>query len=320
MSEKVLRELKIDQTFKNLIRPLLRQEYLQLEENILSYGCREPIAVWCDTILDGHNRYEICMKHQVPFSVLELEFTYREEAVAWICANQLGRRNLTEEARKYLIGKQYESEKVANDKRNALGINQYSRRFSLNGDAEEENTIQITHRRTAARIAEENHISHGSVQKYSSYARAIEAIGCKVPEMVPKLLSGRYKVSHKNIIELARMDAEDIKKVCNRIEKNQLPFVRYNTTRREIQKTTANYVPTELQEGPSVKDMPKYDPDAEITGLILTIPSWISSIQRILNMSDMSGISESARVNLLENLDGLQDKISEIAARIEAVK
>ena len=52
--------LKIDPEFKDLIRPLRRKEYLQLEENILDEGCRDPIIIWNDYIIDGHNRYSIC--------------------------------------------------------------------------------------------------------------------------------------------------------------------------------------------------------------------------------------------------------------------
>ena len=109
---KQLWKLKIDKEFQELIRPLFKNEYLQLEENLLADGCREPISVWNDVLVDGHNRYKICTQHEIPFAVEEMYFGCREEAIAWICANQLGRRNLTEESRKYLIGKQYESEKI----------------------------------------------------------------------------------------------------------------------------------------------------------------------------------------------------------------
>ena len=50
----------------------------------------------------------------LPFMVHEKEFSSRYEAIIWICKNQLGRRNLTPEQKKYLIGKQYEAEKCAN--------------------------------------------------------------------------------------------------------------------------------------------------------------------------------------------------------------
>lgn len=62
MSEKKFRQLRIDPEFKNLIRPLRREEYRQLELNLVREGCREDIVVWNNTIVDGHNRYEICNK------------------------------------------------------------------------------------------------------------------------------------------------------------------------------------------------------------------------------------------------------------------
>ena len=77
--------LTIDPQFKNLIPPLQRTEYLQLEENLLADGCRDPLVVWRGTLIDGHNRYEICTRHSIPFSVKEMNFYCREEAIAWIC-------------------------------------------------------------------------------------------------------------------------------------------------------------------------------------------------------------------------------------------
>ena len=111
MAEKGFRQLRIDSEFKNLIRPLRREEYRQLELNLVMEGCREDIVVWNDTIVDGHNRYEICNKLQIPYGVKEQTFPNRDAAIAWICSNQLGRRNISEETKKYLIGRQYEAEK-----------------------------------------------------------------------------------------------------------------------------------------------------------------------------------------------------------------
>ncbi len=68
--------------------------------------------MWNKTILDGHNRYNILRKHSfIEYEIKEMEFSSRQEALIWICNHQLGRRNLTPERRKYLIGKRYETEK-----------------------------------------------------------------------------------------------------------------------------------------------------------------------------------------------------------------
>ena len=66
MEFKRLQTLKIDREFKNLIRPLCKREYLQLEQNLIAYGCIDPIITWNGYIIDGHNRYDICHRHNIP--------------------------------------------------------------------------------------------------------------------------------------------------------------------------------------------------------------------------------------------------------------
>lgn len=90
------RRLRIDKEFESLIAPLSDSEYAHLKQNILSDGCREPIAVWNGVIVDGHNRYKICTENNVPFQTVSMNFSDRSEAIMWMLKNQLGRRNLTD--------------------------------------------------------------------------------------------------------------------------------------------------------------------------------------------------------------------------------
>ena len=53
-------------------------------------------------------------KHpEIPFDTVEIVFSDKPAAIAWICRNQLGRRNLTPDQKRYLMGKQYKSEKAS---------------------------------------------------------------------------------------------------------------------------------------------------------------------------------------------------------------
>lgn len=320
MKEKHISILKIDMQFKNLICPLSKKEYLQLEENILSDGCRDPIITWNGIIVDGHNRYEICTRHLIPFYVEPIEFDCRESAIAWICANQLGRRNITDETRKFLIGKQYESEKIVSRIRNPKGHNQHnakddSSRYIPNDTADE---AESNYRHiTSGRIADENHVSRGTVEKYAIYSRAVDAIAKKEPAIVPKILSGQYKISHKHLVELSKLSPEDIQKVERRIEKLKRPYVQYNKTRREIQFTSEQAVCPERTPAVTVKDMPAFDPDAEITGLTLTIPSWAGSIERAREKSDFTIISSDAREKLIAALESLSLRVEEMLSAME---
>jgi len=89
-----MKKLKIDPEFKSLIPPLSPDEYKQLENNLKDDGCRDALIVWDNTIIDGHNRYEICTQNKIPYATREMDFEDRQEAITWIIKNQFGRRNL----------------------------------------------------------------------------------------------------------------------------------------------------------------------------------------------------------------------------------
>jgi len=88
-------QLKINPEFKDLIPPLAGEELEGLTQSLISQGCRDAIKVWKNTIIDGHNRYAICQKHNIPYKVAEMRFASKKDAELWIVENQLGRRNLT---------------------------------------------------------------------------------------------------------------------------------------------------------------------------------------------------------------------------------
>jgi N6-adenosine-specific RNA methylase IME4 len=88
------KELTINPVFQALIPPLSEEEYAQLEENLIENGIREAISIWDNTIVDGHNRYEIATKHNLPYSVISYEFDSEDDVKLWIFKNQIGRRNL----------------------------------------------------------------------------------------------------------------------------------------------------------------------------------------------------------------------------------
>ena len=144
--------------------------------NLSIDGCRDPIITWNNIIIDGHNRYEICNRLHIPYAVREMPFENRERAIVWICSNQLGRRNITEETRRYLIGKQYELEKVARKHPpNINGFNQYKRR-----DRSERGE---TFRRTAQKFSSQYNVSTGAVQKYAVFSKALDAVGRSDPDL-----------------------------------------------------------------------------------------------------------------------------------------
>ena len=92
-----MRELKIDLELRDLLPPLTSEEYKQLEKNIVENGFDRnfPIMEWQGFIVDGHNRYDICKKHNIEPIIGTLAYETKEEVMEWMLDIQLGRRNLT---------------------------------------------------------------------------------------------------------------------------------------------------------------------------------------------------------------------------------
>lgn len=87
--------LVIDPEFHALIPALSADEFALLEASILAEGCRDALVTWNGVLIDGHNRYAICQRHDLPYAVIERDFESREDVIIWMCTNQLGKRNLT---------------------------------------------------------------------------------------------------------------------------------------------------------------------------------------------------------------------------------
>ena len=190
--------LKIDPEFQSQIPPLTDDEFKQLEENILKEGkLISPLIVWNNTLVDGHNRYAILQNHpEIYFSTMPLRFENREEAIAWICRNQLGRRNLSPEQKRYLLGKQYEAEKKA---AKIFRGNQYTL-AKKSGGAHDDN--HHSGKKTCDRIAEENGVSRASVLRASHYTRGIDIADNLSPGIKQKVFSGEVKFTNEEMSKL----------------------------------------------------------------------------------------------------------------------
>lgn len=93
-----MKELKINSELRDFIPPLSGEEKKQLEDSLLKYGYKgAPIYIWNDYIVDGHNRYELCKKHNIECPVEELLLGDNAtiiDVMEWMINTQLGRRNL----------------------------------------------------------------------------------------------------------------------------------------------------------------------------------------------------------------------------------
>lgn len=124
----------MDTRFKHIIPPLSADEYNQLEQNILRDGIREPLVMWGDTLIDGHNRLSIAQKHGIDYKTVSMCFPDDDAAKKWIITNQFGRRNLSlfERARlalelKPIIAEKAKEQQLSTLKQNTVPQNSVKR-------------------------------------------------------------------------------------------------------------------------------------------------------------------------------------------------
>ncbi len=208
-------DLIIDPEFADKIPPLTEEEYRLLEENILADGkIISPLITWNGIIVDGHNRYRILQAHpEIPYETMEMEFSDRYAVIVWICRNQLGRRNLTDEQKKFLTGKRYEAEKKQNQWRG----NQY-----VSSDEEEsglgEKRPSQNPERTSAIIAKEIGKGERYVRDAEIYANGVEAADEVTPGIKNEILSGKLKCKDKDVMAIARAAPEQREDLVRKLQ------------------------------------------------------------------------------------------------------
>ena len=90
-------DIKINDELRSFVDPLTDIEYAALERSLQAEGCRDALVLWRDTLIDGHNRYEICKKHGIPFrTVHNNNFASLEDVMLWMIDNHLARRSVSD--------------------------------------------------------------------------------------------------------------------------------------------------------------------------------------------------------------------------------
>ena len=209
-----LSQLKIDPEFQSKIPPLQFEEEQQLEQNIIAEGrLLNPIITWNGYILDGHTRYRILKKHGfIKFEVEEIQLANKYEALAWICKNQLGRRNLSPERKKFLLGKEYESTKLAvgGQPGNCNKVNRCDQNDHIDSE-----------KRTCERIAVEHGAGSATVRRAEKYSRGIDAAEEAVPGAQEEILTGHIKATDEQIVALASIPKEERPAILEELKKKK---------------------------------------------------------------------------------------------------
>lgn len=205
-SESVKNNIQIIEELRVLIPPLGVDEFSQLESNIIKNGCRDALTVWETTsgvidsnsenpsapqyvLVDGHNRYEICKKNGISFSVQLMSFGSLQQVKEYMIDLQLGRRNLTPEQVSYFRGLRFLTEK------NEIG--RYDRQ---NHAVQNEPYDSMEKGDTAERLSKEFNVGRSTIKRDAAFAKGLNKLDT---ELRNEILTGKKKVSKGTIQALA---------------------------------------------------------------------------------------------------------------------
>ena len=232
--EAIKQQIIILDELRDLIPPLQDEELNQLEKNILTEGCREALLIWQTTsnvldatstqtsavyiLVDGHNRYGICLKHKLNFKIHLISFDSLKEVRDYMIDNQLGRRNLIPEQASYLRGLRYNTEKKEKGKytrEDHKGQNvPYDLVYSKDNISTE--NVELTHKgqnvpyesipkkeSTSARLSKQYNVSEKTIKRDAEFAEGLNLLS---PELKKDILSGRVKAKKSDIQQLTQLE------------------------------------------------------------------------------------------------------------------
>lgn len=303
--------LIIDPEFKNLMHPLSEKEYLSLREYLLNGKTASSIDAWNDYLIDGYERYMICRDEELPYRIHRIGFSNRDQVIIWICKEQLKKQNLPNERFRYLIGKRYETERTTGKPVPNIPSSQtYYNKW------QNTNSYQ-----TAIKLGKEYGLSHNTIFKYGVYSRTVDIIMKKDSDLAQKILSGKIRISHENIIELSRLPQENIQRLNKSISQDGIEHIVLADILRgfHMKRVTKPRVKEIPQEEILIKQMPQFDPNAGPSGLAYTMPSWEGTIKRIQKETDFQIVSEDVRNKLSFQIRQLRNTLDSLSEKMEDI-
>jgi len=200
-------DIVIDEQFKYLLPQLSDETFAALEDNILEHGLRDALVLWegHNVLIDGHNRFEIIKKHNLPFRVAYMSFPTRDDVTVWMIKTQIARRNLTQMQHTLFRGMHYEAEKRIH------GSNQFVQ-LDRTGHSD------LSSGETADRLAGKYKVSPVTIKRDARAAAGIIAIGEVSSPAKIKVLAEETDITRKQLRDLANAEPELIAEVATAIE------------------------------------------------------------------------------------------------------
>ena len=287
-STEAQKPITILKEIREYIIPLSDEQLFQLEKNIRKEGCREPLLVWPKSptqlvLIDGHNRYKICQKHNISFEVREVFFKDIDEVKIWMVENQMGRRNLTPDQISYYRGLKYLALKKGK------------------GGYENVKSKGQTGISTSEALGMQFNVSESTVKRDAKFAQGLEIVGRTNPRLKMKILVGETKIRKADVQSLS--DAKHPEKITI---KNEADL--YNKAKL-IHNEMLDEVESKIKKIQAIKIKSSEDAVKDLE------PIFISPEIRLKNIKGMiiSAINEAIREKNAKSIKKLKKLVDRLA-------
>ena len=314
MNNKRVHFLLEDFEFEHLLPPYTKEEYIRREQELVYHGCLRPIETWHKVILYDYLNYKICKQWDIPFETKELSFSSRYEAMFYACKKIMEMQDLNGVYTRYLIGKAFLCMKK-------IMVDVYAgRKENPFPDTDSVLYSKTDRSRTSIIASAIFDVSPKTISAYGSYAKALDQLLQKTPDIAEEIFTKKLILSVDNTIQMSKMQPSDIIVICNHIKNHKDTRLLHSEMQRRLENKKVTAVPKKkrkLKVDAEIKNMPQFDPDAEINSLGLTIPMWVSSMKRTMDIADFGSASVKALSNLEEKLSNLRDAVYTLERRIK---
>ena len=277
---------RIDAELSGIMPELSKEEYKELENSILEDGFKgAPIIVWKQEgiIVDGHNRYGICKKHDIPYEVQELDFDSREDVIQWMIRAQLGRRNLSS-LQKIEIAERFRPllRKKAKENQIKAGGDKKSEEYKKSVT---ENLLQAVERK------ERNPTVNKELSEIAGVSEKTYTMGKKILDSQDEELIREVKAKEKSISgaykELVSKDAvqSNDEVVIDATKEIESKNTALSTRLSGIQKRYEEYLTVFQEDIKWLSAMEFYQNDEEVTGKVYS--DLQNCLEKFKSVSDM---------------------------------
>ena len=304
-------------TFRELNIPLSPVQRTDLEKRIRKGNSVEPIPVWNNQILVGYERFELCEKYHRGYRVSDMSFIRMHEAVAWVCRQQLNRKDLHRQAVCWLIYRLYkallegERQKAARDRFQYRMLSPSLR----SGQGEQQETENGALMKA---IGDEFGFHRSTIRSYIKYGRQLDRLEEMFPGVRLRILKGEIEAPIIYMDAVMQLPQEKLAQMVNDPRcRNLLPP---EEIRKKILTARGTKPKEEVRINAGIKEMPAYDPDAELNRLTYTVGTWSKTVRRTGETADFRNATWKGRENLYRALWGLVTDIKNLSDKLEALE